>query len=55
MATLALNKRISRNLSTLFHPLQRRSSIAQLATLDDRLLKDIGLSRLDIDDMRRMW
>jgi uncharacterized protein YjiS (DUF1127 family) len=55
MTTLAFTKRLSRNLSTLFHPLQRRSSIAQLSTLDDRLLKDIGLSRHDVDDMRRMW
>lgn len=55
MIALTLTKRLSFNLSTLFHPLRRRNAIAQLSALDDRLLRDIGLSRLDIDDMRRMW
>jgi uncharacterized protein YjiS (DUF1127 family) len=55
MTTPALTKLLSRKPSTLFHPLQRRSLIAQLSMLDDRLLRDIGLSRLDVDDMRRMW
>ena len=55
MTAPALTKLLSRNLSTLFHPMQRRSLIAQLSMLDDRLLWDIGLSRLNVDDMRRMW
>ena len=28
---------------------------AELATLDERMLRDIGLSRVDVDAMRRMW
>ena len=55
MTTHALTFRLSRNLNTLLHPLQRRNWIAHLSSLDDRLLRHIGLSRLDVDDMRRMW
>ena len=55
MTTHALTLMFSRKPITLLRPLQRRKSIAQLSSLDNRLLRDIGLSRLDVDDMRRMW
>ena len=55
MTTLPLSLRISRNLVTLFTPARRRRALAELSTLDDRLLRDIGLSRIDVDAMRRMW
>lgn len=55
MTTLPLTLRLTRGITTLMRPMQRRNAIAQLSSLDDRLLRDIGLSRLDVDAMRRMW
>ena len=34
-------------------PMRRRRALSQLEQLDDRLLKDIGLTRFDVDAMRR--
>lgn len=34
-------------------PLRRRRTLSQLEQLDDRLLRDIGLTRFDLDAMRR--
>jgi uncharacterized protein YjiS (DUF1127 family) len=42
-------------LRALFGQSRRRRSLAELDGLDDNLLKDVGLSRLDIDMMRRHW
>ena len=53
MTTLSL--RLARGLSVLLGPVKRRSAIAELSTRDERLLRDIGLSRVDVDAMRRMW
>ena len=55
MTTLPLTARLARGLSTLTRPIQPPKAYAQLATLDDHLLKDIGLNRIDVEDMRRMW
>jgi len=55
MTTLPLTIRLSRGITTLLRPIKRRSAIAELSNLDDRLLRDIGLNRLDVDAMRRMW
>jgi len=55
MTTLPLAARLARGVTTMIRPLQRRATMAELSTLDDRLLRDIGLSRLDVDAMRRMW
>jgi uncharacterized protein YjiS (DUF1127 family) len=55
MTNLPLTLRFSRSLITLFSPPRRRRALAELSTLDDRLLRDIGLSRIDVDAMRRMW
>lgn len=53
--TLTLPARLARSLDVLTRPLRRRRALARLRDLDDHLLKDIGLSRIDMDDMRRMW
>lgn len=55
MTTLPLSMRLSRHLSSLLRPVRRRHSVAELSALDDRLLRDIGLSRIDVEAMRRMW
>lgn len=55
MTTLPLAARLSRSLASLVRPVRRRAAVAQLSTLDERLLRDIGLSRLDVEAMRRMW
>ncbi len=53
MTTLTLT--LTRGFSALLRPVKRRSAVAELSVLDDRMLRDIGLSRLDVDAMRRMW
>ena len=53
MTTLTF--RLARSLSVLFGPVRRRSAVAELSSLDERMLRDIGLSRVDVDAMRRMW
>jgi uncharacterized protein YjiS (DUF1127 family) len=55
MTTLPLATRLARSLSTLTLPLRRRKAQAQHSALDDHLLKDIGLCRIDVEAMRRMW
>ncbi|WP_421695145.1 DUF1127 domain-containing protein [Aestuariivirga sp.] len=55
MTALPLSARLASSLDTLTRPLRRRRAYAQLSTLDDRMLTDIGLNRVDVDDMRRMW
>ena len=55
LETLTLPARLARSLDLLTRPLRRRRTFALLRGLDDHLLKDIGLNRIDIDDMRRMW
>ena len=52
---LPLTVRLSRSLSSLLRPVRRHTAIAELSTLDEHLLRDIGLSRVDVDAMRRMW
>jgi uncharacterized protein YjiS (DUF1127 family) len=46
---------IALGLGSLLRPFRRRKVAAKLSDLDDRLLKDIGLTRFDVDAMRRMW
>ena len=55
MNTLPLTTRLAQSFATLLRPTQRRRSIAELSNLDERLLRDIGLSRIDVQAMRRMW
>ena len=53
MTTLPL--RFARGLSALLRPVTRQRTVAELSTLDERMLRDIGLSRVDVEQMRRMW
>ena len=53
--TMPLTMRLSRHLSTLIRMSERHGALAELSTLDERLLRDVGLSRIDVDAMRRMW
>lgn len=55
MTAPSLSIRFPRGLSNLLRPVKRRKAIAELAVLDDRMLRDIGLSRVDVDAMRRIW
>lgn len=47
--------RLATSLGTITLPLRRRRAITQLSSLDDGMLKDIGLCRVDVEAMRRMW
>jgi|EndMetStandDraft_4_1072995.scaffolds.fasta_scaffold3438050_1 uncharacterized protein YjiS (DUF1127 family) len=51
----ALFTSLASGLGSLLKPIIRRRTLAKLDELDDRLLKDIGLTRFDIDAMRRHW
>lgn len=55
MTTLPLSARLSRSLASMMRPMRRREAMAELSVLDERLLRDIGLSRIDVEAMRRMW
>lgn len=55
MTTLPLSARLARGVATLTRPMRRRRAYAELATMDDHLLKDIGMTRVDVEAMRRMW
>lgn len=55
MTTLPLSARLANGLDTLTRPLRRRHAYAQISRLDDHLLKDIGLTKVDVEAMRRMW
>lgn len=53
--TLPLSARLVRSLSGLALARHRRKAAARIACLDDHLLRDIGLHRIDVEAMRRMW
>lgn len=55
MTSLPLSARLSRRLDAIIRPMLRQRAIAELSRLDERLLRDIGLTRADIQTMRRMW
>lgn len=55
LLTQTLPFSLSRHLATLLRPARRRRALAELSRLDEHLLRDIGLSRVDVDAMRRMW
>lgn len=59
MTTLPLSARLATGFATglgsLIRVVERRRAYAQLSRLDDHLLRDIGLSRADVEDMRRFW
>lgn len=45
-----LGQRLRHGLSAWWHERRRRRSITDIAQLDDYLLRDIGISRADIQD-----
>ena len=55
MTTLPLTARLARSLQILGRAKPRARAYAQLSGLDDRMLNDIGLTRIDVEAMRRMW
>lgn len=55
MTALSLTALVALGLGSFTRPLRRRQAAKHLSQLDDRLLKDIGLSRIDVEAMRRMW
>ena len=55
MTIIPFSQRVARRLSTLTRPLRRREAYVQLKELDTHMLRDIGLTRLDVEDMRRLW
>ena len=55
MIILPLATRLASSLHTLTRPLRRRMTYAQLKQLDGHMLRDIGLTRIDVEAMRRMW
>lgn len=55
MIILALTTRMASSLDKLFRPLRQRKLYARLTQYDDHLLSDMGLTRLDVEAMRRVW
>jgi uncharacterized protein YjiS (DUF1127 family) len=47
--------RIARGIFQIATPFRRSRAVADLRELDDRMLKDVGLTRFDVDLMRRLW
>lgn len=54
MTMLILSQRITRGFTALIRPL-RRTPAAPPADLNVLFVPSIGLARLDVDAMRRMW
>lgn len=42
-------------LGSLTTVLRRRKALDDLLELDDRMLRDVGLTRFDVQAMRRVW
>ena len=55
MTMLPLATRVASGFHKLFRPTRQRDVYARLTQYDDHLLRDIGLSRLDVEAMRRVW
>lgn len=47
--------RIARGFFSITSPFRRVRTAADLSELDDRMLRDIGLTRFDVDLMRRLF
>ena len=47
--------RILLGFGAVMTPFRRTKAAAELSHLDDRMLKDIGLTRCDVEAMRRTW
>ena len=47
---------IGRTIAFIFESLERQRTRRDLASLDDRMLRDIGLSRYEVEmELRRPW
>ena len=47
---------LTRVITVIYQGLERQRTRRQLATLDDRMLKDIGISRYEADiELRQRW
>jgi uncharacterized protein YjiS (DUF1127 family) len=55
MTILPLSTRLASSLDNLFRSSKQRNVYARLKQYDDHLLKDIGLTPIDVEAMRRMW
>lgn len=55
MTILPFSTRLASSLDKLFRPTRQRNVYSRLTQYDDHLLQDIGLTRLDVEAMRRMW
>jgi uncharacterized protein YjiS (DUF1127 family) len=55
MTTLPLTARLTSSFSVLSRALKRRDVYRKLNEMDGHLLKDIGLTRHDVEAMRRAW
>lgn len=53
MTTHRLKSRLSFTIDRLARRLEHSRVCAQLSMLDDRMLKDIGVSRAEVEAMRR--
>ncbi|MCB9959297.1 MAG: DUF1127 domain-containing protein [Rhodospirillaceae bacterium] len=54
-AVLAGTGLLTRLVDRMFAWQERRRAVRSLSQMDDRLLKDMGLSRADVDSLRRGW
>lgn len=55
MTMLILSQRITRGVSALTRPLRRPASSNRPADLNVLFVPGMGLGRIDVDAMRRMW
>ena len=55
MTILPLTTRLTSSLSLVTRAVKRRQVYRKLSVMDGHMLKDIGLTRLDVEAMRRMW
>jgi len=55
LTMLILSQRLTRGFSAIIRPRRHSAPAAQPSDLNVLLVPGIGLSRIDIDAMRRMW
>ena len=55
MTILPLSTRIASGFGKLIDPAKRRRVYDHLSRFDDHLLRDIGVTRLDLEKLRKVW
>ena len=55
MTTLSLTSRLARSFQLFTRTSPKQRNYAHIAHLDERMLDDIGLTRLDVEQIRRHW